>query len=638
MYLEDTMNHWNDVLDEIKNRYNLRNNVRNTHMLYSTMKRKAKGYIGELLDFYLNSYDRAEIVMLCQRKNSWIESLFKGCNILVLDNINDISDVELKEKITIALNGIHAKCIVSLCDYVRNLRISQIIYDMKEFHYIDLDYYLKYRGIDVRRTDFSMDYSIKYAPYWLRDWIGYYAQKNSTLKKWLNKPIWRTMLYGDGWVSFREYNISYLSWKNGLLSDRDYALRNCLGMLIDVRDFPTLFDITAQNDYDDLKKEIVALLDGLNERINQRSKRAAVFNWVDNVAYGKLGDMPWLNSRKEQWINFSNVHSSACWTEMEMKVLLSGEHPIKDKLFLKKDADTDCYKVLEQIEKYGYKFIYIGENSTGCNIFPDKNLSFSKIREDDYTDSQVQWEAICYLAEEDVPLFMLIHNNWQTHSPYFSMTYSSPEHRNYLFATEEQKKASREYSDTILKFYETFYGTASRYYFSDHGDLALKEADYVDLQSHIIFIAHVNKGSEFCEETGLLSTAELGEVILRLENGEGYEDCFMNTITVDSYDIYGGRVDYVKSHGLKKELWMQCEAVRGADDVLVRYADGEQKYFLIQNLEQDLHDDEKYQNRICEMEKAFSEFIDISCFEYFNKSVELYNYFGLDYTGWKKYF
>lgn len=632
------MNRWDRKLHEIKEHYNLHDNVRNSHIPYSLMKRYAKRYVEMLLNHYLEFYPRSEIAVICQKRNSWVDSVFHGCIIIVLEGINDISDKELKDLISDKFSNVNISSIISLCDYMRNLRVSQILYGMGDYHYIDTAYYLKYKGINVRRTDFSLGYSIKNAPYIFRDWLGYYAQKNDILKKWLNKPIWRTMLYGDGWVSFREYNITYLSWKNKLLSDDEYALRVCIGMLIDVRDFSTLFDLIGFGTYDDLKSELQDLISELKKTIDNRTEKATVFNWVDNVAYKKLEDMPWLNSIKNQWINFTNVHSSACWTEMEMKVLLSGEHPIKDKLFLKRDADSDYYRILDEIVKRGYIFKYIGENSTGRNIFPKRFLSFSNIREDDYTDSQVQWEAICYLAEKNVPLFLLVHNNWQTHSPYFSMTYTMPEHRDYMFASEMQKKAARKYSDDILHFYEGLYGNASKYYFSDHGDLALKEGDYVDLQSHIVFIAHVNKELECCEEGGLLSTAELGKLMLKLDEGSDYNDCFMDAITIDSYDIYGGRIEYVKTHNLKKELWMQCETVRSTDDMLIRYADGEQHYFLLSNIGFDLKDKNVYQNRINYLKDYFSEFIDISSYQYFNNSLDLYSYFDIDYNGWKNHY
>lgn len=426
--------------------------------------------------------------------------------------------------------------------------------------------------------------------------------------------------------------------KYGIIS-RDYAIRKAVAVLCDIRDF---YSICQMRDFVECNtiwgKQFYTDLEGvfleIKNDINRNNSDSIIVNWVDNVSYEKMNnDMPWLSSKSRESINFVNSYVVMPWTGWALKCMMSGKSLIRDKLYLYNSIlkhRKTVYRVYDDIIENGYNFCFMGLRLAPI-ITPiasyEKKYKSKYIKEYEFS-SENQWNAVMKLASSKEKNFILIHNLPETHPPYISPTLSEIEYTaGETFCTEGQKTYSRNYLDNVLKWYGDFYKGFLNAYLSDHGDVGNPKDRRVfsDERTHKFFFVS-NRGVKRCEE--FLSAKNELKVLLRIADNKPYNDLLSEYVEIESYDIYNKNMSDIlleKVASIDKGEWMQQFVYRTYKYKYVRFADGEERFYILPDERLNCINDSRYVEEIDKIRKEVKvRFIDPFKDEFFKESQKLY--------------
>lgn len=422
--------------------------------------------------------------------------------------------------------------------------------------------------------------------------------------------------------------------------ERQNALKQLIKEYLLIKDFLNTFqyiDEYIENKFDNheiyqnLKSELIELLNKIKDHVNYRKHNDIIINWIDALPYMHLQDFNFLQSKAEKAVSFENMYTVNPWTTETMKTLLYGKYSIQDKLFLKDKFSINDAELLKMLNTNGYVFSYLGMNKYAklyddkCIVLPELNF-----RKDNSSISR-QWDALYLLCKVEKPLCLLIHTLSETHEPYvcgeiepyqkFTCTEADWSQKECII----QAKISGQYIDKQFNFYDQFWGEQSiKIYMSDHGRITnsiMKES-----RIHTIFIVDY-PDVEYKKIKGLTSLIDFYKIIeCCLSREKNFKYLEREYVFVEALDYYNFSwiQETLTNPKYNKYEGLQRRGIITLKDRYCRFANGIEGYFKDDD-KKNLINDSKYETRIKELRRLCSdEFIDINQYDKFKYSHMLY--------------
>ncbi len=220
--------------------------------------------------------------------------------------------------------------------------------------------------------------------------------------------------------------------------------------------------------------EIQQLLNMIKEKLAERQTKDIVMFWLDQLEYGEDQDMPFLRSMSEKSMDFENAYTVTPYTNPTARTLFSGKYAVDDRSY--NDTINTQSSFIRRIENRGYSFKFYT-----CLKKVDSSIKGSVVQNEYAPISQICWDMVTDMLEHDGPICAVIHEVFQTHSPYISFGLSGnqysykeiPGQKLELAESnlrKKQKKESRKYVDDVLKLYDDLLPQEIfKIYMSDHG-------------------------------------------------------------------------------------------------------------------------------------------------------------------------
>lgn len=387
--------------------------------------------------------------------------------------------------------------------------------------------------------------------------------------------------------------------------------------------------------------QVDVIIAEMKEKIANRKSKDIILNWVDSISNKCLKkEMPFLYalSNSSESIKSDNAYTYMPWTTSTMKTIMTGKDPISGQ-FHKYSLLNDNMKLLKQLNKQGYRFLYFGNGFWQKKIIPAKYQGLPNKKIKTFISTEFIWNALNYLAcSKDEPQFILIHQLFETHKPFFC-----PDIAEFTKTSEGQnekeKLKSAAWIDKQYEFYTEIMGDKSMQIFmGDHGDMLLDYAYLNDRLNIMFFIRNAYCKIDFSK--GLFSLKDFPKLIDCLmgwggvKNQNSINDLFTEYAISHEYDKYEKfRVDMICSDKEKlkdKHIWMQFKTIRTKEYAYVLFYDGEELFYKLPDESNNLIDDPEYADMIKNMRNKIDDnkFIDIykeEAFIYSRKLYEEYN-------------
>lgn len=419
----------------------------------------------------------------------------------------------------------------------------------------------------------------------------------------------------------------------------EYVEKKYIALLCEMKDFSSVFDYINDNPncswLNRLGNDLKGMLDDIQKHINNRKSPAIVWNWVDNVTYKDfLNDMPFLCKQALDSVFFPNTYTMMPWTSWTFKTIFSGKNVIRDKIFLYEpigEARDGSYPFYDEFINRGYDIYYLGADYHRQKMRkPDiDKYGDDSIHDFLYHSTAKQWRALTMLAEDESKLFLIIHDLYESHTPYLTP---------FAIRTdefEEEKRIGRQYMDTQLKWYSRFMDNCDNItsiYMSDHGDAFRRGeeydiAHYDELRVHTFFMVRNNQVKGQCSD-GFLSVKNCAKLLLNILDGKSYDGLLDEYVHLECYDTYSKpavEATIPKVRSIDKSGWMQFMGYLSKKEKYILFADGEERYYLLPDEVNNKACDDSYKDRVQELNKEMAPYIiDPFQYDFFVNSTRLY--------------
>lgn len=382
--------------------------------------------------------------------------------------------------------------------------------------------------------------------------------------------------------------------------------------------------------YISLKQELQELLYEIKARIFSRNSNDIVINWVDALSYYDLESIDFLKKFKEESIFFTNAYTSIPWTTETMKTIMFADYTIEGKLYDKEIIKTDEAIFLKLLKTRGYRFVYSGLPRLS-RLFDDETICPIDLYESKWAGSlNKQWNALAYLYEMEDPVCVIIHNLRETHEPFISGIADTCK---WFGSTKEdwkneemlrQVQAANDYISEQLLFYNSFLSENTiQIYMSDHGRIANSPMD--EKKIHTIMMIRHNKIPRHAV-TEMFSIIDMAPLLRMLIEGRfNREEIAREYVIIENIDPYSNiLVEDILSGRLPREELCQCRGIVTKDDKYFRFADGNEYFFVKDDMENHANNSLFY-NRIEYLKKQCGQaFVDIYRCEKFKYARQLY--------------
>lgn len=385
--------------------------------------------------------------------------------------------------------------------------------------------------------------------------------------------------------------------------------------------------------YDFFLREWQSMLEEIRMSIHERSKRDLIVNWIDALSRERMEDCNYLKRLASENIDLKKAYTVLPWTTWSMKTIFMEKKPIEDKLFHYRTITLKNSSLFQEFKKRKYMFRYIGPRLVQRKLFSDRYSGCKEMKESEISSTYYYWKMLCLLAMKKKSLCLWVHELYATHPPYFSPELEYLEIGSGEAAGEDQKKISCQYIDKQIEWFGSFLNDyICQIYMGDHGDThSVPNYDYLNKRTNIMFTVK-NPVRRITQFTKFFSLERMGKLIGYImdwsESSE--EGLYSDYVVVENFDRYEkGRIDRLLEEQKDKYLdyrnWMQFRAIRTEKDLLVRYANGQDWYFLLPDEETNHIADAEYQERIQELRDKLGEgFVDIWKEDFFFHSRRLY--------------
>lgn len=427
------------------------------------------------------------------------------------------------------------------------------------------------------------------------------------------------------------------------LYEREPSKKN-LEMVIDsllvLKDFKTAFPyiqeyidrgFDTEGIYMGAKEGLEVLLSEVKAEISARDGKDIVMFWIDSVPYRQLSWLPFVYSKKDSSCFFEKAYSTVPYTHPIMHAFLQGALRIEDYDVTENEINETNSEVLQNLQKAGYEFIYIGysggkhipERFQADNSFADSDLS--KIA----SACKVYWELLCQLSGSSKPLFCIAHSVCETHDPFLGV--SLWKNRSYKWSEivgQRQDRKSYEYLNGQLEFYADFLSEGiTKIYMSDHGS-SIESDIYVfaEPRIHAFFLIEGKKVpvKKINKIFGYIDFRFIMKYLLY-----GKEEYLLKALNdyalIEEVDVYNANlVNHLLQEGLE-EYGMSFRGVVTEEDKYVRLSNGKEFYFKLPDESENLAGDIRFSERVSMLSEIAGDiYLDINKYPEFAYSKKLY--------------
>jgi hypothetical protein len=226
---------------------------------------------------------------------------------------------------------------------------------------------------------------------------------------------------------------------------------------------------------------------------------------------------------------------------------------------------------------------------------------------------------------------MFIHTFYETHGPYLCGEMEKYEIFNYLDMNWQnqdnvrQVRIASRYIDSRRQFYDDMLGKfAVRIIMSDHGRVTWSIVR--ELRVHTILIIQ-DEGHKAEKVDGMFSLVDFSKVLEMCIRGEyDFDKVKRDYVVTEALDFYNSALinSILEKEGHSKSEAYQRRAIITPTDRYLRFATGEERYFVGKDDVNDCIDVPEYQERIAQLRDICGdEFIDISRYKKFETAMKL---------------
>lgn len=416
---------------------------------------------------------------------------------------------------------------------------------------------------------------------------------------------------------------SLLYYRNVYLENRDQeSLWNYLVACITICDFIHFRENAEkyiQNAWahsEDLKsavEEFDELFRLIKTKLKERKQRDILMLWLDQLEYGELDLCPFIKQEAEQSMFLENAFTVAPFTAATMYAIFLKERSLDDRFYIngKKDLiiTPDNSSLLKVIEKSGYDFTYIGDNED-ANLFRDED----KIPNYTWGTSMIRClELLQKLLDSQRPVFVILHELVETHSPYLSGELDHARMIAWPDVAEEvraaQIKQSALFWDHQWEWYNAFLNDSIvKIYMSDHGKRHGTLPLYKDLTSHVLtFVKGPGVPVKKLRKTfTLYNFDKLADAVLHsIYEEDAFCTDYIELQEAATFNDAAVKF-YVESHA--EDSAKPYRAIRTATELYAKLSTGEQFYYLLPDEDTDHSSEPEYAERIQELSKLAGDY------------------------------
>lgn len=233
-------------------------------------------------------------------------------------------------------------------------------------------------------------------------------------------------------------------------------------------------DQTGGRDCIDAWQEISMLLDEIRNVTTTRSRKDIVMIWMDAVGYEECDEMTYLKKFRQNGVDFENAFTVMAYTNETVKSVFCGTRVLDKRSLECQRIDNENSGLIDYLENSGYQF----RISSGYMNNFEPRYRTGTYHETGAACSEIFWDIISCLANEEKPVFILGHALIESHDPglYPDMVYED------FLSYKERLMHARQSLDSQLEYYMDFIGgEATAILMSDHG-----------LRSNILARSHTN--------------------------------------------------------------------------------------------------------------------------------------------------
>ncbi|MEF9940867.1 MAG: sulfatase-like hydrolase/transferase [Lachnospiraceae bacterium] len=401
-------------------------------------------------------------------------------------------------------------------------------------------------------------------------------------------------------------------------SDKEFYLRKIIADYVSIKDFLNLeksIKIYQSKKYSEHDRytyfwnEVKAMLDEAKQCIQSKTHKNIIINWVDGLGEKQVQDMPFLSELLTKGLWFQNAYTVMPWTRMTLATMMTHQYVIEDAVWKIDEINEDNAVVLQYLEQQGYRFIYIGvDKYKKEGFFSEKHTP--RIHTYDYECStRYQWVLLNELCTQMQKSVYIVHNVIETHDPFIggeATQMKTGVYDTYNFnATSVQPMESRTYIDSQLKYYAQYLNEDDdRIYLSDHGMFNLNPTSDDKLHIFMLVLGKDILPKQYSELYSCVNFIYLIKYLVSRD--EAYlQNCFSDYIKIQILDIYASESihNYMKLCDTRKDIYilknmLQSQGIRGKLDKYIKYAYGEERYYILPDEKTNLIDKEEYQDRI----------------------------------------
>ncbi len=280
----------------------------------------------------------------------------------------------------------------------------------------------------------------------------------------------------------------------------------------------------------DAWQEICILLGEIKKETTNRSAKDIIMIWMDAIGYEECEEMSYLNKFRQNGVDFENAFTVMAYTNETVKTIFCGTRVLDKRSLECQRIDSKNSGLIYHLENSGYQ---VRISSGYMNNFSPRYTT-GTYHETGASCSEIFWDIVNCLANEEKPIFILGHALIEGHDPglYPDMVYED------LLSYKERLMHSRQFLDQQMEYYLDFIGSeATVILMSDHG-----------LRSNILSRSHTNlviqaKYLKPKKISGIFSYVNFSKMLIRyLEtNSIDDEELITDYAKLENPDYYNPR-------------------------------------------------------------------------------------------------
>lgn len=221
--------------------------------------------------------------------------------------------------------------------------------------------------------------------------------------------------------------------------------------------------------------EIQELLKEIREKLQNRKQKDIVMVWMDALSYGSGQDMPYLQTQLENGVSFEYAFTVTPYTNPTAQTLFYGKKLIDDKLYLEKKIEEEKSLVFKDLRKHGYSYKVI---SGYLSIF-EKKLQSANYHGLYAPCSEILWDVLYNLMNQERPVFILAHALIEGHAPHLATRMEKDDLEDWSL---RMHTAHVELDEQINYYMSFLWKGTIKIFMSDHGQPLVRE------QFHTYFV------------------------------------------------------------------------------------------------------------------------------------------------------